>query len=324
MFLSLQEKTITEINTVRLLIDAHARLASNSTTEVRNSIKAYAVSSCVTRLYAIFESLIEEAISDYLDHLTELVRFPSLPDTLKTEYRLGISYILGKIDQGRYKHLSHENIVKWYYDALNDKENYRLVNDALIRHEQNLRLTIIENLFTRIHLGDFKSWLSEHPDIKNLYPDGNSFYDQLETELKVFIQLRNDASHGSIDNLEGEDNLIRLCEMVSAIISATVSFLTKTLLSLMEIKGSAMQLGSVTESFGQNGAFVTKVCKGTEISTGEKLYFISNNNCYSQTVKTMKINDKSINKVVAEVDDFEVGIRCNNRVNKHTKIYRRA
>ncbi len=324
MFLSLQNKSVEDINIVRLLISAHTDFAQSEAAESRNRIKVYAVSSCVTRLYAIYENFIETALSDYLDSLTELVRFSSLPDPLKIEYRMGVSYLLGKIDQGRYKHLSHENIVKWYYEALNDRENYNLVNAALVRHEQNLRLNIIDSLFSRIQLHNIRNWLSDHPEIKALYPDEGSIIEQFESELKDFVQFRNDASHGTIDSLEGEDNLNRLCEMLIAFVKAITSYLTKSLLSVMENNGKATHLGDVTESFEQNGAFITKVFEGTKISEGEILYFVSNNNCYSQEVGSMMLNDHPVTTVVAEADDYEVGIRCDDKVKKHSKIYKRA
>jgi hypothetical protein len=322
MFLSLQNKTIAEIEIVRLIIKSHSDLADTVTAEKRNGIKVYAVSSSVTRLYAIYESFIETAISDYLDSLSEFKRFSSLSSSLKEEYRNGISYILGKVNQGRYRHLNHENIVRWYYEALSDKENYKFISDALIRHEQNLRLNMVDSLFSRIQLKDFKSWVASHPDIKALYQDDSAITEQFESELKAFIQLRNDAAHGAIDSLEGDERLIRQCEVVAAIVKAASSFLTKSLIKIMEDSGALIHLGHVTESFGENGAFVAKVKKDMEIAEGEKLYFLSNNNCHSQTVGSIMLNDKSVTSIVANNDDYEVGIKCTDAVKKNAQIYK--
>lgn len=322
MFLSLQSKTIADIEIVRLLIESHRKLADGASSEKRNGIKAYAVSSSVTRLYAVYEMFIETAISDYLDSLSEFKSFSSLSSSFKKEYRNGISYILGKVDQGRYRHLNYENIVKWYYEALSDNENYQIISDALIRHEQNLRLNIVDSLFSRIQLTDFKNWLSSHPDIRALYQDGGSITEQFESEINDFVQLRNDASHGAIDSLEGDDNLVRLCEVVAAVVNAVSSFLTKSLILIMEDSGDLIHLGNVIESFGQNGSFITKIKKDTEVSEGDKLYFLGNNNCHSQTIESMMIDDQSITNLVAKNDDYEVGIKCADGVKKNFRIYK--
>lgn len=322
MFLSLQNKTIADIEIVRLLIDSHKNLADSASSEKRNGIKVYAVSSSVTRLYAVYEKFIETAISDYLDSLSEFKSFSSLSSSFKEEYRNGVSYILGKVDQGRYRHLNHENIVRWYYEALSDAKNYQIISDALIRHEQNLRLNIVDSLFARIQLKDFKHWISSHPDICALYQDNGSIAEQFESEIKDFVQLRNDASHGTIDSLEGDENLVRLCEVIAAVVRAVSSFLTKSLISIMNDSGDIVHLGNVTESFGQNGAFITKIKKDTRITEGDKLYFLSNNNCHSQIIESMMIDDQPAINLVAKNDECEVGIKCSVGVKKNVQIYK--
>lgn len=152
MFDAIEHKAIEEIEVVSLLIDINNRELKNHEASIRQSIRQYNVSSCVTRLYAIIEKFIETIISDYLDALSELVRFSALPNELKNEYRIGISHILSKIEQGRFIHLNHENVVEWYYNAIKDLEGYRFITDALTRHEQNFRLNIIETAFSKIQL----------------------------------------------------------------------------------------------------------------------------------------------------------------------------
>lgn len=322
MFSTLEQKTIEHIDIVKLLINVHAETAKEQESSFRHKVKAYAVSSCVTRLYAIYENFIETAISDYLDAVSEFVSFSSLPEGFKNEYRIGISYLLSKIDQGRYGHLTHENIVKWYYEALNDSKNYKFVTDALIRHEQNFRLNIVENIFNKVQLSGLRDWLESHPAIQELYPDENSVSEQLESEIKDFVQLRNDASHGLMDNLEGDENLNRICDVISSVVRSISSFLDKSLLLSMDENGVAKKLGVVTESFGENGAFVAQVELGTSFEEGEKLYFVDGTNCYSQIIESIMINDVKVNQTVANKNDFEVGIKCMDRVKRNTSLYR--
>jgi hypothetical protein len=196
MFSSLEKNALDNIDVVEMLVNVHRETEEKCDISIRNNVKAYTVSSCVTRLYAVYENYIKAAMSDYLDILSELVKFSALTEEFKNNYRLGISHLLAKVDQGRYQHLSHENIVKWYYEALNDEKKYRFVTDALTRHEQNMRLNIVLDIYARINLKELRGWLSKHPEIKSLYEEKDSVYQQLESEVTNFVKTRNSASHG--------------------------------------------------------------------------------------------------------------------------------
>ena len=320
MFYTLENKCIDEINVVKIMIDNHERL-SKQHAQLTNQIKFFSVSSCVTRLYAIYENFVETAISDYLDTLSECVTFASLSEEFKTEYRLGISIILSKIDQGRYDHLNHENIIKWYYEAISNAATYKFISQALTRHEQNLRLNIVEQLLAKIQVKDLKAWLNNHTLIKELYDDHTALFEQLESEMKNFIQLRNDAAHGTLSSLESKDNLFRLCDLNIAVIKSIGSYFRKFSLSHLTNSGRMNEIGVVSESFGRNGAFVALVKRGTHLKLGREIYFLSNNNCFKQSINSMRINDISVPGITTKINDLEVGIKCANPVKVGTRIF---
>jgi hypothetical protein len=268
MFSSLERNALDNIDVVEMLINVHKETEGKCAPGIRNNVKVYTVSSCVTRLYAVYENFIKAAMSDYLDILSELVKFSALTNEFKNNYRLGISHLLAKVDQGRYKHLSHENIVKWYYEALNDKSKYRFVTDALTRHEQNMRLNIVLDIYSRIDLKELGGWLSKHPEIKALYEDKDSIYQQLEAEVTDFVKTRNEASHGGMDSLISEQNLYRYCNIVRAFIKALTCYLSKDLLIRRMELGTAIRLGITTEVFPKSSAFIAKLCDGAEIAAG--------------------------------------------------------
>lgn len=186
MFSALTNNTLDQVSVVEQFIITHEKMIAQQEASTRRRMKIYAVSSCVTYLYAIFEHFIETSISDYLDAIPELVRYQALTKELKNDYRIGISHILSKIDNERYSHLVHENVVKWYHEAIVDSESYRFVTEALTRHDQNLRLNIVENLYSRVQMNDLRNWLNNHQEIKSLYSESASIYEQLESELRNF------------------------------------------------------------------------------------------------------------------------------------------
>lgn len=320
MFSALEKKCLEEIEVVKLLIDVHTSAIAERDAQLRQRMKVFSVSSCVTRLYAIHEHFVETAISDYLDALSECASFESLSAEFKNEYRIGVSHILSKIDQGRYDHLNHEEVVKWYYEGITNTQPYRFVTDALTRHEENLRIPTIEKIFNKIQLKDLGSWLAAHPNLKQLYPDEVSFYPQLEAEVKAFVQLRNDASHGTLEDLEGPDNLIRLCDLATSLLISIASFLRKSLVIQLELAGKMKNVGSITETFS-NDAFISTTKNGTSIKVGDKIYIMSTSNCQPEVITSIMVNDQSVQEFTTESDDFEVGLKCENKVKRNALIY---
>lgn len=321
MFDAIELKSLKDIEIVTLLIDIHNRELENQESGIRQKIREYTVSSCVTRLYAIIENFIETVISDYLDELAELVSFSSLPDELKNEYRIGFSYILSKIEQGRFDHLNHENVVEWYYEAIKDTAHYRFINEALTRHEQNFRLNIIESTFNKVQLKDFSSWLCKHPKIIELYAEDSSIHEQLESEIKGFVQLRNDASHGTIDNLEGDDNLKRFCELNTAMIHAISSFMRKSLITKQLEIGHLSESGLVTEIFHRNASFVAQFKSGVILRKGDRLIILESCDCYYEKIDSIMDNDNSVDEIRIETDDYEVGLKLSKLVKNKAKIF---
>jgi L-rhamnose mutarotase len=324
MFSSLSDKAVRQINVVKKFIEHHKSIIDESSTVLdRASIidyKIYTASSCVTRLYAIFENYVESLISDYLDYTSELVRFRNLPEKLKSEYRLGISHILSRSDYIRYSHLNYENIISWYNEALNNKKNYKFVTEALTRHEQNLRLSVIENILQRIQLESIQPWLANNNYIKELYPSGGSAYEQLNSELNNFIQTRNDAAHGVFVNIEGLDILERYCDLIKALSLALSSYLNKTLIENSKNKRFT-KIGKVTETFPRNSAFIVPTKKGVSIQKECQLTFIGEYFCYSQTLESIQINSENIDGITTISSSFEIGMKCPTIVQKKSIVY---
>lgn len=321
MFSILEKNSLDKIEFIREMLNHHNDLAKERQ-GVRSKIRYFSVASSVTQLYAIYEGFVETSISDYLDLLSECIQFSDLSEGFKKEYRTGISYVLNKIGQGKYLNTNHQNVVKWYHDALNDKKKYRFVSDALTRHEQNLRLNVLDSMLSRIDIAVFQSWANNHSVIKDLYPDEGLTYSLFESEVKNFVQLRNDVSHGSLDSLEGRDNLERLCDLTSSLIKLVSSLLRKIMLEKMSNNKKAIKLGEVTESFGRNGAFIAKLNNKIELSLGDTIYFDNNNGCYEQVIDSMRKDDISINTITSDSDDFELGIKCADLVKVKTSMYR--
>jgi hypothetical protein len=321
MFDALTANTLEQIGVVEDLIPVHEDVSNGKTSDARRRIKLYAVSSCVTRLYAIYENFVETILSDFLDSIPEISPYASLAAGLKSEYRLGISHVLSKIDNERYSHLTHESVVLWYHEALANQPKYRFVTEALIRHEQNLRLNVLETLLARIQLSGIRSWLAHNEAVTALYTESESVFEQLDAELKTFVQIRNDAAHGVLDDLQGKDNLERFCELMRSMVLAISSYLHRSLLLLRANAGRARKIGEVTEVFHKNGAFIAQIENAARLQKGMQIHVLGTNYCFLQQIDSIRVNDLDVEDIVAAHQAFEVGLKCAINPRRNSVLY---
>ncbi|MDZ4055368.1 MAG: MAE_28990/MAE_18760 family HEPN-like nuclease [Polynucleobacter sp.] len=321
MFGGLQANALSQIEIARSLIANYEEIQQAQPPERRGAIKVYAVASCVTRIYAIYEHFVETVLSDFLDSIPELLPYSKLSEGLKKEYRFGISHILGKIDADRYSHLTHENVILWYHEAVSNAPKYRFVTEALTRHDNNLRLNIVENLVSRLDLSGLREWLSRSERIVTLYQEQSAIAEQLEAELRAFIQLRNDAAHGNLLTLEGRDNLERYCDLISALIEALAGYLSRNLLLHRVNAGKSKRLGVVTEVFAKKNAFVVQLDAGSELTCGLPIHIISSTQYHSDAIVSIQIDGEDVDQVTADRQAFEVGLRCKANPKRNVELY---
>ncbi len=321
MFDTLTANTLEQIRVVEELIPVHEAVSNGKASDVRRRIELYAVSSCVTRLYAIYENYVETILADFLDSIPEISPYASLAAELKSDYRLGISHVLSKIDHDRYSHLTHESVVLWYHEALTNQPKYRFVTEALIRHEQNLRLNVLETLLGRIQLSGIRTWLAHNESVTSLYTESESVFEQLDAELRTFVQIRNDAAHGVLDDLQGKDNLERFCELMRSLIAAISSFLHRSLLLLRANAGRARKIGEVTEVFQKNGAFIAQIENAARLQKGMQIHVLGTNYCFLQKIDSIRVNDLDVEDIVAGHAAFEVGLKCAVNPRRNAALY---
>lgn len=321
MHSALLSSTLEKIAVVKEFIEIYNKSIAEKEATARRRMKVFSVASSVTNLYAIFENFVETSISDHLDVLPAYIRFNDFPSEFKNDYRMGISHILSKIDQERYRNLNHEHIIGWYDESLKNVEKYRFVTAALTRSEKNYRLGNVETLFSRVLMKELKSWLANHSAIRSLYVEGTSVYEQLESEIKAFVQLRNDASHGSLDSLEGKDNLKRFCVLIENLVIALESYIEKSLLMIRADTGKVAKVGRVTEYVPRYKAFVAEAVNGSKWEIGALIQVVGSYHCYTQRIASIRINDNAEQVHVAAADKEEIGVGCELPVKVNSEIY---
>ncbi len=319
MFQSLVEKSLQNIEVISSLIDELDLISDRKANpEDRRSIKFYSQASSLSRLYAVYENFVEKILSDYLDFVSDIYSFKSMTDSFKNEYRMGISHILSRIDQGRYNHLQHDDVVNRYHNAINNNSPYQFVTDALIRHEQNFRFNILENLLSRLGLEGFDSWVSNHRIFEEHY-ESKTKKELIESSLKEFVQLRNDASHSEMDTLLSPEQLKGYCNFISSLINVVQEFVLKNVLKHKIENNSAYLIGKVSEVF-KNDAFVYRALKNKQISKGGEIVVMSDYYCYVTLVESIQLNGQVLDSITPQEEHLEVGLKCNLPVKKNANI----
>lgn len=320
MFDSLEQNALQRIQTARQLVQANFQLATTLSGD-SVGIREFTLAATVGRLYGVYESFVHQIISDYLDILSENRLYKDLTDEFKNEYRIGVSFILGRIDHRRYGHLNVENIISWYSDCLNHKAPYKFIAEALARHEENLRLPSLVTLFRRVQLPNIDAWLADCTPMSNLFSGGACSIEVISNELKNFVELRNDVSHGSIDNLESEENLLRICDFIQGLLVGIAAFVRRFALTEVLSTRQVMEAGLVTEVFRGPGAFIVKLNAMSELRRGNKIYFLNSIDCVSTTIKSLKYYDSDVNRILAKVNDLELGVTSSFLPSKKMRVF---
>lgn len=321
MFASLTISSLASVRVVREFIAHHERLLAEYDAPTRQEMKAYSVSSSATRLYAIYERFVETLVSDFLDAIPEYCSFAALTDAMRSEYRIGISHLLNRLDSPRYRHLNHENLIRWYHEALSTVTPYRFVPEALTRHDENLRLSVLNGMLCRVQATDLQGWLSHHSSIAALYPDQTSLWEQVESELRNFIQLRNDAAHGTLSELAGPDTLLRYCDLITALIESLSAYLYRQIVVGREAAGKAILLGRVDEIFAVHSASIVPLQPGRSLTVGQRIHVVGQWSCIEAIVTSMHIDNESAIAFTALGEVVEVGVVCSTTPRRGVLIY---
>lgn len=321
MFESLEKNALEQIDIVEKLIKKHNEYIESEAGSSATGIKLYATSSCLTRLYGIYEHFVDSIITDYLDALPELILYENLPDVIKSEYRIGMSHLLGQVGNGRYSGLNHEQIILSYHEALTNNPKYQFVTQALTRHERNLRLQIVETIIARLDLKELRGWLNNCAEIIDLFEDKDAISDQLEAEINNFVQSRNDAAHGSLTEALGHTILQRYCSLIKEIVKAFAGFFRKHLLNHRIIAKKTIKIGNVSEVFNKAGTFIIKLNFNRSLMVGSLIYLVKPNHCSSEIINNLMLDNMNISGITAMQDGIEIGVKTQINPKKNSEVY---
>lgn len=286
----------------------HAELAARSIVAPNlTEEKIFRHCATVNRLYGVYENFVEAVLAFWLARLPRYRDFSDLPDTFRNAYRMGISRIIRDSEARKYRRLAPlGDVLAKYVSSLRGESPWELVEEALTTHDRNLRRSEFENMFNSVGLEGAWSILEGNPSVDSLTVKGGA-NNSLEKMILNLVTYRNDASHGTPDDILSADTLREWIEFVKAFCDALAAFVTHRIVREEALHRPEAVYGVVTETFRDNVAVIT--CDRGNLRVGDHFFFLRESDCTHARINSLQVNDVSRISVVIEHDEFEVGIQ---------------
>lgn len=275
----------------------------------------------LTRLYSIYEEFIGDVVRSWLGELpTHSSVYGSLVDSFRTEHRKGVAKVLGDLDKDRFSHLDPPSVVRQFLEALDGANPYSLLPEAFLHDGRSLKRERLDQLFALIMLEGGWQWVAQHRYVSDYFAQVRGGENTADSELRTFIQYRNDAAHGNVDEVLGTSTLSQYADFVMSVCLAIDELRLWNSVRRKVGQGVARKIGNVTERFSNKRVIIAKI-RDAEVAVGHKLVLFGENYCYEASVESIQLDDVD-HQAITVTAETEVGIRLNKESRKHPVLYR--
>lgn len=277
--------------------------------------RTYDHCAAVTRLYALFEGFVDSLLRHWLDSLPGLLdSYQDLLDGTRTEHVKRVGRLLTRLDWTRYAHLSVERTIDGLYRAVRG-EPYELLPEAFLIREANLGPEEVTRVFATCQVPNAWNWVEAHPEVHAFLQEERPGQNA-SAELKLLLNYRNEAAHGTVTQILGTHELEAYCRLVRSICIALKELVDNQHLERLVAIGAARVVGSVTEDFTHD-AVVAKVVG--EFAIGDTLYGRRSTECSSLELRSLQLN--GVPAVAVNLEGItELGMLFNRRVREGTEL----
>lgn len=275
--------------------------------------------AAITRTYALFESFILQILREYLSFLSGAYKLSALEEAFKTKYTRGLGQILIDHEKQKYQNLDIVSVINAASDAVTDKDGYQLQPEALLRFEQNLRMTELHRLFNQCGLSGIEAWVTSHRAVESFFAAQSRLSETASSELKQIVDYRNEAAHGDVDDVLGAEVLIEFTHFFEALCYSIVDFIQYDTLRRSKELGRTTTVGFISERF-RDDIVVAKVANAT-LTVGDDLYVFGKGLTMRAKIGSIQLNDVGVK--TADIDaETEVGLRIGVRAKVGCELIR--
>ncbi len=271
----------------------------------------------VNQLYSIYEAFSEAVLGVWLTRLPRYKVFQDLPNSFRNAYRCGIAKIVQDSEKRKYRHIELIDVLTKYLSSLRGESPWEFVGEALTAHERNLRRSELEHLFHSAGLEGVWASLERNPSLFNFTVEGDA-NKTLEQMILDLVTYRNDASHGTPDEILGADTLREWIDFVKAFCEALGAFVMHRIVREEALSSPEKIYGEVTETFHNNVAIIK--CNCGNIAVGDYLFFLRESDCIRARIESIQLNDINHNSVEVNHEGLEVGIKTSVKVPRAARV----
>jgi hypothetical protein len=282
---------------------------------------SYENCAAVTRLYAIYESFVEDLITEWIKELPKLVpKYSDLDERIKETHIDNVGRILRERNKQRFSELKPSEIIGGLYKGVINAHPYELLTEAFTIHDRNLRKEDLDELLKNAGIcQNTWNWVKNSRNVKAFIRDVIQ-ENTAEGLLRELIDYRNNAAHAiAINIILGVDELLQLCDFIEMICESLSELATYQFLLKQEKQGQAMKIGSISEWFKKPQAGVAKI-SSIKLKLGDRLFLISDADCQVAEIISLKINNISLREINVS-SETQIGIKFNINARDNLDIY---
>ena len=249
--------------------------------------KVFRHCAIVNQLYSIYETFSKAVLGVWLSRLPRYKSFQDLPLNFRNAYRFGIARIIQDSEQRRYRHITLIDVLGKYLSSLRGESPWEFIGEALTSHDRNLRRSEFERLFHSVGLEGVWSSLERNSTITSLTFDGDA-NKSLERMILDLVIYRNDASHGTPDEILGIDTLREWIAFIKAFCEALAGFVTHRIVHEEASNIPEAVYGVVTQTFRNNVAIIK--CDRGILQVGDHFFFLRKSDCTRARIDSLQVN----------------------------------
>lgn len=269
--------------------------------------RVYEHCSAVSRAYAVYESFIEELISAWLDYVPKIwANYLDVDENVRSRHREGVAAVLARLHHRRYEHLNERDVAIGFAGAFTSSGSYKLLSEAFIHRESNLRFDTLCNVFAGAGVGGVSGWKMGGDSMSSFLSTAADPGDTLPSLLDELVGYRNDASHGGSDEILSFDRLIFFCDFIERLIVDLNEFMAGHALRALLGSGAARKIGKVAEIFPRAQAVVA-IVENAQVGVGDSLFLLTKNGGKRLTITSVMWHGTRVSSISAAMP-VEVGL----------------
>ena len=280
--------------------------------------KVFEHCATLTRLYAIFERCVSRVVRAWLAELPlNSEKYESLGATFQGIHRRGVARVLLDLDKDRFSHLKVDGVLSGFMDAVNGKTPYSVLPEAFLFDNRSLKRERLDELFAQVRLKGGWAWVGNHRFVTGFIKQVRGGGNTPEAELRTFVNYRNDAAHGNVDQVLASGPLAEYADFMISVCRAIGELVLWNRTDCRRNLGLLAEVGKVTERFSNN--VVVATVADCTLRVGMEMICFGDTYCHTALIESIQL-DGGIQREVVIERETAVGLRLNVRTQKHPRL----